>query len=259
MPIYDAILPHAGPFLLVLSRIAGLFFFAPLLSSRSIPTQVKVMVALALTAAVYPLVPSPAPWPPVFDLVTVGALFASEALIGLTIGILAAVPLMCVQLGGLMMGTQMGLGIAQTLNPATDISGDNIGQMLFYLTLAAFLTVGGLELIVGAVLVTFERVPLGGLGPRDMPIDLLVGLLTSGFAMAMRIALPVLMIIFLESIAMGFLMKTVPSLNIMSFGFPLRVLVGLFTLVAALDFISSTIADELGRAVEAWTGWAMNL
>lgn len=260
MPIvFDAILPHVVPWVLVLSRMGGLFLLAPLLSSEMIPRQARLFLLLALTGVVYPLVDTSSMIGADIDLYSLGPMIACELLIGGTLGLFALIPLVSVQLGGLLMGQQMGLGIAQIVNPATNIEGDNVGQILFMMTMAGFVVVGGLELLVGGVIHSFEGVPLGGLAPDRVPLDLLVGLLTSGFELAIRVAMPVLLIIFLENVAVGFLMKTVPSLNIMNFGFPLRIILGLFVLTASLGFIAETIGEGLGDAVDVMTGWIGDL
>ena len=260
MPVVlDAIMPHVVPWALVLSRLGGLFLLAPMLSSEMIPRQARLFLLLSLTAVVYPLVDVSDHIGASIDLYSLAPMVAGELLIGGALGLFALIPLVSVQLGGLLMGQQMGLGIAQIVNPATNIEGDNVGQILFMMTMAAFILIGGLELLVGGVVHSFQGVPLGGLAADRAPLDLTVGLLGAGFELAVRVAMPVLLIIFLENIAVGFLMKTVPSLNIMNFGFPLRIILGLFVLTASLGFIADTIGQGLGDAVDAMTGWVGHL
>lgn len=260
MPVvYDAILPHVVPWALVLSRIGGLFLLAPILSSGSIPRQARLYLLLALTAVVYPLVDSAPLVGEGLDLYALAPAIAGEVMVGASLGLFALLPLVGVQFGGLLMGQQMGLAIAQILNPATDIEGDNLGQTLFLMTLTGFVLVGGLELLVGGVVHSFAQVPPGAVTSRMAPLDVVVGLLTSGFELAVRIALPVLVIIFLENVAVGFIMKTVPSLNILNFGFPLRILLGLFVLTASLGFIAGAIGVEIERTIDVIIAWVAGL
>jgi flagellar biosynthetic protein FliR len=256
---FDAILPHVTPFVLVLSRVGGLFLFAPLLSSPAIPRQVRIVMVIALTLTVYPTVDHAPALELRPDLLGLAPIVATETLIGMSIGLFANLPLMFVQLGGLLMGQQMGLGIAQIINPATNIQGDNLGQTLFLMTLALFTLLGGVELLWGALVHTFAIVPLAAFRLELAPLDVVVGLTQAGFEMAVRVAMPVLVIIFLENIALGFIMKTVPALNILSFGFPIRILIGLIVFVAALDFMRVTIDEELDRAVQATQDWVLSL
>ncbi len=258
----ELVLPHVPVFVGVLARIAGLFVTAPVLSSRACPRLVKVLLVVAMTAAVYPTVNATLPSQPVLgrlDLLSLAPLFAGEMVIGASIGLMAAMPMIAVQLAGVVMGQQIGLGIAQVVNPASDIEGNELGQLLYVLALAAFLGLGGIEVMFGSIVFTFQNVPIGGFALSAAPLDPLVGMLTAGFDLAARISMPVLAIIFVENVAMGFIMKTVPSLNIMSFGFPIRILVGLSVLIAALPMTAEAVWGGVGAAIEEVQGWAVSL
>jgi flagellar biosynthesis protein FliR len=186
-------------------------------------------------------------------------MMATELAIGAVIGIVAAIPLMTAQMAGLVMGQQMGLGLASVFNPSIEIEGDNIGQMLFFVAISGFLMAGGLEVLFGALVSTFARVPLGGFVFTEAPLELLVGVLTSGFEIALRVAMPVLVILFMENLAMGFIMKTVPSLNIMTFGFPIKIIGGLIIVIASLVVMIEVLMSQIVIDLELIQEWAWSL
>ncbi|MBL0927097.1 MAG: flagellar biosynthetic protein FliR [Phycisphaerales bacterium] len=258
MALSEAVLPHVPVFCVVLARMTGLFVFAPLLSSAAVPRRIKALLAVALALAVYPTIDHAAAAALPLDLYVLGPLMASELLIGVTIGLVAALPMMSVQLGGLIMGQQMGIGLAGIYNPVMEIDGEQIGQLLFYVMLLSFLAVGGLELMYGAVVHTFAAVPPGGFSVTRAPLDLLVGVIASGFVLALRMAMPLLAIIFLENIAIGFLGRTLPQLNIMSMGFPLRILIGMFVVTASVTAFGHAMGGELERAIGVIERWALS-
>jgi flagellar biosynthetic protein FliR len=251
----ESILPHLPAFAVVLSRLSGLFLFSPLLSSPAIPFQIKAVLLLAMTICVYPTVDHSAMLDVPFELKTLAPVMASELLIGAIIGLLAALPLHALQLSGLLVGQQIGLGMAQLMNPAMDIEGDSLGQMLFMLGLALFIGMGGIELLFGGLVHTFAAVPTGGFGIADAPLDTLVAMLGSGFDLALRLAMPVLAIIFVENAVMGFVMKTMPTLNIMSFGFPIRIILGGITLILCIGAMSGAAIDDLDATMESIESW----
>jgi flagellar biosynthetic protein FliR len=260
--LIDMLAPHLPVFIGVLARIGGLFLTAPVLSSRSVPRVVKVMLVVGLTIAVYPGASAAlggVTAPQRLDLLALAPIFASELIIGASIGLMAGIPMIAVQLAGVVVGQQIGLGIAQVVNPATDIEGNDLGQLLYVLALAAFLALGGVEVMFGSVIFTFQNVPIGGFALSEPPLELLLSMLTAGFDLAARIAMPVLAIIFVENVGMGFIMKTVPSLNIMTFGFPIRIMVGLSVLVAALPMTSEVVWVGVESALHEIEGWALAL
>lgn len=277
MPSLAPILPHVEPFLLVLFRLSGLFIFAPMLASPMIPVRVRTLVVLMFTVALYPTLAagSPAgdaPAVPEIDLFSLIAAGFFEVLIGAAIGLLASLPMFAAQLGGLVGGQQLGLGLAGIYNPALDTESDVLGQLLVYVALAVFAAAGGLELCFIALARTFEHIPPGGaflhagriLGGADGGgggggvgvTGLLVGMIGSGFEVGLRIAAPVLGIVLLETIAAAFLMKTIPQINIMSIGFAVKVVLGIFILALSMGALTEALGDDVRNACDRIILWA---
>jgi flagellar biosynthesis protein FliR len=75
--------------------------------------------------------------------------------------------------------------------------------------------------------------------------------LSAAFDLGLRVAMPLLAIVCLETVVTGFLTKSVPALNIMSVGFPLRIILGLFVIVASLAAIDEALVDGTAGAIEA--------
>ncbi len=259
MPAIEHILPHVPVFLAALFRMLGLFIVSPGLGGGTIPTPVKILIAVALTMVIYPTINLDANVPFRFDLVALAPICATETLIGYTIGMIASMPMMAVQMGGLVMGQQMGLGLANFYNPAIDTEGDIIGQILFYVALGVFLALGGFDILVYSVVSSFDRVAIGGFLLSQTPLDTIVAVVHSGFELAIRVAMPVMCVLFIETVAVGFIMKTVPQLNVLSFGFPIRILAGISAVYFSLTFLSETIATDVHAAADRALGWVTTL
>lgn len=257
MTQYQAILNHIPPAMLVMFRIGGLMIYGPVFGASVIPARIKVSLALLITLAVYPMlsVGCLAGQTLSLDLWSLAPLVGLELIIGLLIGYMASLPLVAVQTGGLLMGQQMGLGFARFYNPGMDAQADIVGQMLFFMALAGFLLIGGHEAMMLAVLRSFQYVPLGGLAMDGDVLSLLAGLLLSAFELALRVAAPVLALVFLESLAMGYMAKTVPQLNILSLGFPIRILAGFAMIILALVVMNDVIMDGIDTVLNEIFLW----
>ncbi|MCH7797429.1 MAG: flagellar biosynthetic protein FliR [Planctomycetes bacterium] len=258
------ILDHVPAALLVIFRIGGLMIFGPLLSSSIIPPRVKLYLAVLLGLAVYPAVSARVviDVSPVLDLWSLAPLVFTELLFGAAIGFMATLPLVSVQIGGLIMGQQMGLGFARFFNPAAQVDENVIGQLLFLMTMAGFILIGGLESLFVAVLNSFEHVPppaLGGFGADLGMLSLMVGLLTAAFELALRVAAPLLALIFLQTIAMGFIAKTVPQVNILSLGFPVRILAGLTIIALGLVVLDEIVLEHVDDVMNLISTWVESL
>lgn len=255
-----AIMSYAPPFAAVLARLGGLFVFAPLLAGAILPLRLKAMLLLALGACVFPVVDHQPLTAAPLEVAILVPIIIAETTVGLVIGLLMLLPIAGVQVAGVMMGQQMGISLADVIDPTLEAQNDSLGQMLSFMAFGAYLAAGGLELAVGGVMTTFQSVPLGAMAVGgEAPLQLLVGLLASGYDLALRIAAPALCIIFVESIAMAFLMKTAPQLNVLSIGFPIRILAGLSAVLASLIFIHEAIRPDVAGAIEAAVRWAGSL
>jgi len=255
----SAVAPHVVPFGVVFARVGGLFLLAPVLGGDSIPVRVRALLALALALVTYPALPMEGQVPVTLDMASLAPLLATELLIGLSIGALATLPLLAVQAGGQFISQQMALAIASVFDPTTNASSDLVGQALMFLLLTLFLSLGGLEVMIGAVVRSFELVPLGGFTLGRAPLDAFVGLMGAAYETAVRISAPVVCIIFVETLATGMIMKTVPQLNILSFGFPVKILVGLGMLVGSLVYVNAALDGLVEHTFGEIAWWVEDL
>jgi flagellar biosynthetic protein FliR len=255
MPPVAPLLDHAPAYMLVVVRLGGLFMFAPMLASRMIPARVRALLTIMFAAAIYPALPGAWQTPPdagMFDLLP---MIFSELLIGATIGLIASLPLMAMEMGGMIMGHQMGLSIARSYNPEADTDSEVLGQVSYYLGMGAFVAIGGLEALYLCILRSFDRIPVGGMGVERIPLDMFVRTLSAGFELALRVAAPVVCAIFLVMIAIGFVMKTMPQINVMSIGFAVKILCGLVVMAASAAVLDQVAGEEVGRVLRLLLDW----
>src|SRR4051812_33551431 len=185
------LLAHLVPYTLVMFRLAGVFVMAHLLTNVMIPAKYKALLVAMLAAAIYPIVQPRLMIPSSMDLFGLVPLIVGESLIGLAMGAIAAIPLMSLEMSGVLMGQSMGLGLARVYNPEADADADVLGQFLYYVGGGIFVALGGLERLVGGIIESFSRVPLGGFAAGRAPLELFTATLASGFELAIRVAAPV--------------------------------------------------------------------
>lgn len=208
--------------MLVIFRVAGIFITAPVLSSPTIPPQVKalmcVVVGLAVTARLAAPVPLPGNW---LSLVMgVGG----EMLIGATIGYFTSLLMVAVELGASQIGQQMGIALANVFNPMFEET-TNVLDVMFHLTaLAIFLAIGGHRTMLAGLLETFRTVPVLSFTVGSEALSAAVESMGAAFKLAITLAAPTLIALFLASVAMGLIQRTMPQLNILSAGFQIRIL-----------------------------------
>ena len=214
-------------FLLVLFRIAGLTLTTPLFSSPVLPGQVRILLAVAIAAAVFPMMSVHLTVP-----VTLGSALTGlvgELAIGIFIGFCVSLIFMGLQLAAEIISHQSGMMLGAVYNPMLDSSESSISQLYYFAAMIGFLGVGGHRELIRAVLDSFAAIPPLGFKLTD-------GLLTTSFEMAIRVSGPTVIALMLALLALGFVSRTMPQLNILTVGFPLKLVMAL--LMVALTMMS---------------------
>ncbi|RMF72348.1 MAG: hypothetical protein D6744_16965 [Planctomycetota bacterium] len=81
-------------------------------------------------------------------------------------------------------------------------------------------------------------------------IGALLGALTTGSTIAIRIAAPIMLSLFLINVALGFIGRTVPQLNIVTIGFPIKGLLAMVLMAVALPMGIEAFTAALGEMVD---------
>lgn len=251
----EPLILHAGPFALVAARIGGAFLFAPMLTGMTIPFQYRALLAFALAVCVYPLVPHERFAGQEIDVLSLAPVMASELAIGAVIGLLISLPLVMVQLGGEIIGYQMGLGLAAVYNPDLDATSNPASTFIYYMAAATFMAIGGLDAVFYGVVLTFSSIPLGAFAMSQPPLGLYLELLNTSMELGIRIAMPVVGTLVIVLIVLGFIMKTMPQINVLSVGFSFKILAGVSILYLGIFRIDDEIAHHLGESLRAVLHW----
>ncbi len=245
--------PDPLPFLLVVARLSGLVLASPVFGHGLVPARVRAGLVGVLALALAPVVPGPAAdaGPSLWTLV---GLVAVEGVVGVLLGFVAQLVFAGVQLGGQMAGLQIGFGMANLVDPGTEAGTGVVAQWQQLAALSAFLVLDVHHVLLRAVLESFRVAPVGHL---VLSGDLLARVVAQGaslFAVGVRIAAPVFVILLLVNGGLGVLARTIPQLNAFAVGFPVNVGVGLVVVGASLPFSMRFLTgqfDALGGVLGA--------
>jgi flagellar biosynthetic protein FliR len=249
----DAIMQVFPAFLLVFCRISSFFVVAPIFSSRNVPKTFKIGLAFFISVIVFLTVG--------FDtkVVTDGnfilAIFR-EILAGLLIGYVAYLFFALVQISGSLMDMQIGLGIANILDPLTGVSAPLIGNLKYMLMLLVFLSMNGHHYLLAAIMDSYNWLPLdNGLYSRIAEgsiADFLIRTFAETFLLALQISAPIVVAMIITDVGLGLLSRTAPQYNIFVVGVPVKILVGIGVLILLLPgfgILFQMIFDSMFQAL----------
>ncbi len=244
----------AATLLLAGARVGGLFLVAPVFSTAVLPARLRAMVALVFALALAGGLDAA---PVAANAWALAGMVACELAIGVTIGYAARVVLAGVQLGAAHVGSQMGLSLAEMYRGAGGQGAATLRRFMGLLAVVVFLAIGGHREVILALRRTFQAVPLAGFPAAEGMLAMVVALLAASFALALKIAAPVIVTLLLVTVALGLVQRTVPQLNTFTVGVPLRLMVGLLVLAVTLSVFAGLLEEALAAAmvqVDAWLG-----
>lgn len=222
---------------LTLFRVGGLLLVAPMFSSRTIPMTVRVAFAILLVAVLLPVVPAP----PVG--VAFGpSLIVGELVVGLGIGLGAAVLLAGAEMAGEVLAVQTGLSGATALDPLTGVGTGILSQLLGLFTLMLLLATGGHLVLIEALAVSYEAVPPGTLPDLEYGVLQLTSLFGLLFSTGLKFAAPIIAAVSVGYLALGILARTSPQMNMLAVAFPLQIGLGLLVLAVVLPLAATFYA-----------------
>ena len=235
-------------FLLVLFRISGIFVITPVLGGSQVPWRVRVFLAIALSFAIYPMVAGstvamPTDWPHLL----VG--IAGELAVGLICGFVVNLVFVAAQMGGTLLSRHMGTALARVINPLYESPVPVFGQFYYLFAVVVFVAVNGHHVLIAGLVKTFDRIPLMGAEFHAGMVVKMSELMGDMFILMVKLAAPTFVALFLVTVALGIIARTVPQIHVLIIGFPLKVLLGLVVTSLALAGAASLLRDSFAWAM----------
>jgi len=250
------LLAHLPVFALVLARVAGLFVFAPIWGGAATGWKFKAMTALVIGSCLYPIVMANVLGVPQglnVSLWVLPVLIFMEVMVGLAIGYGASLPVMAFKQAGAMMDFQLGMGIATGDDESGEFAGGALTRFCMFTALAMFVIMGGHRVLFLILAGSFEQIPLGGFRVDGALMPLMTGLLAAMFELALRIAAPLLCLVFVQLLVLGMIARTTPTINVFSVGLPLRILLVIAALAVAIGAILGVYTGAVQETLDELT------
>ena len=230
----DNILINAPFYLLILARCMALVFTLPMFSMRSASRIAKVAFAGYMAFFILGRIDLTSysqfiNQDGVFSLQYVLVL-AGEVLIGILIGFFISIIFAAFSTAGQFVAFQMGLSAASSYDTLSQVENPLMGQFFNLVAMLVFMQTHWFQRLFFKGLVTsFSSLNALSIATANEHIArFMVKGLSSLFADALVIALPVIGTLFLITVCTGLLTKAAPQMNLLSEGVPIMILVAFF-------------------------------
>ena len=214
--------------ILVLARVLSFIVTAPILNRRGIPLLLKIGLGVFLALIVF------AGEPMYYEgstSVFIGSLI-SETIVGLCMGTLANWLFQSFTMGGQLIDQQAGFGSASMFDPGSSMQVSLISNLILFVSILLFLELNGHHILLLGIIKSFQVVPVGA-GVLGLSLAAVVlKALTAATVLLIRVAIPVVVVLVLTDLILGMVGRTVPQLNVLMLGLPVKAGVALLVLAA---------------------------
>lgn len=238
-------------FLLIMVRVTCFVYVAPFFSMSNTPRRVRVGLSLFIAILLYQAVPH-------VDLeydTLLGyfMIVMKEAVTGFLIGFAANLCSTVVSFAGHIADMEMGLSMANMMDPSTKESSTITGIYYNYMVLLMLMISGLHEYLIKALAETYTLIPVNGAVLRsDSLLAAMTEFMANYIIIGFRICLPTFAAMIILNAVLGILAKVSPQLNMFAVGIQMKLLVGLsvlFLTTAMLPGAGNFIYTQMKRAV----------
>lgn len=223
-------------FALILLRMIAYVVSSAVFGSPTVSSPVKVLLSLVLAILVFPAVKVGSINYGLISNEIIG-LAVRELLVGLSLGFLTRLFFFVVTMTGDLVSVSIGLGASQLYNPMLGTHGNALDQ--FYSTLATlvFLAIDGHHMLLGAIVQSYDLVPVGAMALNIGPFGEMAAYGTDVMIMAIKMCAPVLITILIVNLAMGILGRAVPQINVLVTSMPVTIMLGMAVVFVCLPLL----------------------
>ncbi|OAA89284.1 fused FliR family export protein/FlhB family type III secretion system protein [Clostridium coskatii] len=228
--------------ILVSIRIFSFFILVPIFFPSGIPNVVKVGLTVVMA---YILMPG-------IDYSSISSIdntmffvmnCLNEAAAGLTLGFLTSLCFSMVRIAGNLMDMQMGFAMVSMFDPTSNSNTTLVEHLLYWFSLVIFFIVDGHHMLIKSLIQSFSVIKLGSFFLNQASINIIFKAFIEYFGIAIQIGIPIVLILLFTDLTMSLIARTVPQLNIMILGLPVKVLIGFASFCFALPIFLKLIEN----------------
>lgn len=232
--------------LLVFARIGGLFVAGPVVGGPYAPIQTKALLTLAVTLLLTPMRLAAEGIPAVDGMFVV--MLAKEFLVGISLGFFLNLFIQAIRMGGDLANRHAGFSAAESFDPETEAATSPIGDLYHVIAVVGFLLLDGHQACIAALARSYDFLPSGAFAPGPRFLTAVVEASQQLFLIALALSFPVLSAVLALTVAEAVIVRAVPQINFLHFGFAVKILVSIIVLWAGIPAAVAAVGVILAGA-----------
>ncbi|MEW8000415.1 MAG: flagellar biosynthetic protein FliR [Candidatus Thiodiazotropha endolucinida] len=221
--------------LLVATRVSPLFLLTPLFAITRVPARVRVMFVLALSAVLTAGI-GVVPIDPPATLSGLMHAMVNELILGMILAFGLFTAFGAFLFGGRIIDFQMGFGVANLIDPATQSQAPMLGTVLNLMAVMTFFLLDGHHLLIRGLVYSLQKIPPGS-SLHEVDVQAIIAQFGVMFVYGLAVVAPVVAVLLMLDVGMAVAARTMPQVNMFIVGFPLKIFMGLLVLALSLNYM----------------------
>ena len=166
----------------------------------------------------------------------------SEIMSGVILGFIANMIFDFIRMAGGYMDIQIGLSMMNMLDPSSETTSTPFSNLSYFISMVIFFIIDGHHLLIKCLIQSFKVVNIGQNIVFQDTFSVVLDAFREYFVVGVKIAIPLVLIIIITDLCMALVSRTVPAINVMILGMPVKMVVGLLTFIALLPIMIKIIS-----------------
>jgi len=238
-------------FLLVFARVGTAFITLPGFSAAYVPTDIRLLMALAVSFVVTPILTPTLPVPPA----TVPGLFLmllGEVLIGGFFGALGRIVFGALHTAGTLISYEASLANAFINDPIAEQQGSILSGFLTTVGILFVFVTNMHHLMLRAVVDSYSLFVPGQMLPMGDFSEMITRRVADSFALGVQISSPFLVAGIVHFLLLGILGRLMPAMPVFFFGLPIQIMAQIALLALTMSAIMMAFGAHFSAVFRAF-------
>ncbi len=224
-------------------RTAGLIIAAPL-AWLNAPIRIRGALVLMLAFVIHG---TGKPQNELTSLLETSWVFVSEFTLGIAMGLVVRFVVAMAEVAAEIIAPMLGLSVAHVFDATSHSSQNLMTTLMRHVSVLIALAIGIHRVLLAALIGGFKAIPVGGAAAPANSLKLMCELSSNVLVVGVRLALPLLAVLFIVQITLAFVSRAAPQLQVFSVGFAIATAVGLVTLILIFPDITRGFIVEYSQ------------
>ncbi|MGL5756435.1 MAG: fused FliR family export protein/FlhB family type III secretion system protein [Paraclostridium sp.] len=180
-----------------------------------------------------------------------------ETITGLVLGYITSICISSLKIAGSLIDQQLGLSMISIYDPNSHDNTTLIENIMYWVGIMVFFSINGHHRLIIGISQSFKLIKVGSY-ILESNYSYIVNVFIQCFVIGFKIAVPIILALIITDFIMGLISRSVPQLNVMIIGMPLKVIVGIMFFVISLPFILNEMHNLLLNMTDILNGTFMS-